>query len=344
MVNSICSIPKFAAGFIIGEVIPDLDQKVDFLNHRSALTHSVLPILAFNNANSALKKGVAFGTAAHLCLDLFPKNMNFVGTANVQVPVLGSLGSTGSIIFLGTNALLSSALASSKGQQVTKEEKNMLYLLVPYYCIKEFMNGYGLLNVPNIIAGYFTFKLIQTLTSSDNIVESSDKNFPEIKTPLGNILSKLCYGINQCGSLTMGCIKSFKNFFVNKNDGFLNYDESLTEDGFAIINRTEKKISDLELDNLCLEELYHDSNAYKEKCFMKKLNDAEIDMDLDSLKQIFYKKALSRFSLEKEFSLQQLEMSVQKEIEILQSSFYLPSQMKNLIADYQRLYPLAIKD
>lgn len=69
------NITFFIIGLIIGELIPDLDQKTKYLSHRSKLTH--LPfihlILAYELNDDAMRGGILMGYIIHIILDLFPK-------------------------------------------------------------------------------------------------------------------------------------------------------------------------------------------------------------------------------------------------------------------------------
>ena len=82
-------------GLAVGEQFPDIDQGINFLVHRSFITHGpILPLFLFLPA-SRLKPvpirlfvmGFSLGVAVHLCFDLFPKAWQ--GYALIHVPVVG---------------------------------------------------------------------------------------------------------------------------------------------------------------------------------------------------------------------------------------------------------------
>ena len=83
------------AGLVLGERLPDVDQRTDFLLHRSILTHGLLlPMVLFWLAAGIratqmrlFVAGFSAGVGVHLCYDLFPKA--WVGYALIAVPVVG---------------------------------------------------------------------------------------------------------------------------------------------------------------------------------------------------------------------------------------------------------------
>ncbi len=88
-----------AAGTAVGLYYADLDQRLFFLRHRSALTHGfLLPLLLFTlvrrrgggDESRWFVIGLCMASAVHLCFDLFPKGWggNF---ARVHVPGYGWL-------------------------------------------------------------------------------------------------------------------------------------------------------------------------------------------------------------------------------------------------------------
>lgn len=82
-------------GIIGGLALPDIDQKLSFLGHRSIVTHGILfPILFFiiaskykNIVARLLAVGVSLAYAIHLCFDLFP--VAWTGFALIDIPFLG---------------------------------------------------------------------------------------------------------------------------------------------------------------------------------------------------------------------------------------------------------------
>jgi len=87
-----------------GLTLPDIDQPLP-LDHRSALTHSILPALAMFARRWALPvaSGLAFGTGLHLSADLFPNAM--IGFATVKLPFAGSIGAEGSYAWIAINLI-----------------------------------------------------------------------------------------------------------------------------------------------------------------------------------------------------------------------------------------------
>lgn len=92
-----------------GLTFPDLDQSLP-LDHRSALTHGVLPALALVATRWArpAAAGLALGTAFHLGADVFPNAMT--GYATVAIPFAGRLDATSSYAWLLANAVACAAL------------------------------------------------------------------------------------------------------------------------------------------------------------------------------------------------------------------------------------------
>ena len=103
-----------------GLAMPDTDQWLPLLQHRSALTHSMLvPLLIL--VRWPLPAGLlAGGFAIHLAADLLSRK--WVGYALVKLPLLGSLDATASQLFLAANLALglvlydrASTLAGARG-------------------------------------------------------------------------------------------------------------------------------------------------------------------------------------------------------------------------------------
>lgn len=89
-----------------GLTLPDVDQWLPLLDHRSALTHSILPIVLAAGSGRAVAAGLALGLGFHLAADCFPAAM--VGYATVKLPFAGSVGSGASYLWLGANSLVAS--------------------------------------------------------------------------------------------------------------------------------------------------------------------------------------------------------------------------------------------
>lgn len=85
-----------------GLTLPDIDQPL-WLDHRSAVTHSILPAIAVLVRRWALPvaSGLGFGTGLHLSADLFPNAM--IGFATVKVPFAGSIGAEASYAWIAIN-------------------------------------------------------------------------------------------------------------------------------------------------------------------------------------------------------------------------------------------------
>jgi hypothetical protein len=85
-------------GAAIGLKFPDIDHRIPFLEHRSLLTHSCLPILALLwwaqrqsvQKCAALRApviGFSLANAVHLSFDLFPRALS--GPALIHIPLYG---------------------------------------------------------------------------------------------------------------------------------------------------------------------------------------------------------------------------------------------------------------
>lgn len=91
---------------LAGTTLPDLDFALG-LAHRSALTHSLLPVLVAcaRPGWRPVAAGLALGVGLHLSADLFPNAMR--GYATVKLPGTGSIGASASYLWLGINAAAS---------------------------------------------------------------------------------------------------------------------------------------------------------------------------------------------------------------------------------------------
>lgn len=87
-----------------GTKVPDSDQWLPLLDHRSAVTHSLLlPLLLF--PHWPLVAGlIAGGVTIHLAADLLSRK--WVGYALIKVPILGTLDATSSRLFIAANVLV----------------------------------------------------------------------------------------------------------------------------------------------------------------------------------------------------------------------------------------------
>ena len=97
-----------AAGAWIGLRFPDVDQRVDFLLHRSFITHGpLLPLLVRRARRLAFRIFPMFlcrGFMVHLAFDLFPRGWS--GYALISIPVYGWLPSVVSVLWIASSALL----------------------------------------------------------------------------------------------------------------------------------------------------------------------------------------------------------------------------------------------
>ena len=83
-------------GLALGEWFPDVDQRLDFLVHRSVFTHGLIAplmlylIAAANQRSAAMRlfaAGFSGGVAVHLAFDLFPRGWYM--HALIHVPPIG---------------------------------------------------------------------------------------------------------------------------------------------------------------------------------------------------------------------------------------------------------------
>ncbi len=103
------ALPALLLCVIAGVTLPDIDQPLP-LDHRSALTHSIVPALLALVRPWArpVAGGLALGLGLHLAADVFPNAM--VGFATVKMPFAGSIGADASYAWLSANALACTAL------------------------------------------------------------------------------------------------------------------------------------------------------------------------------------------------------------------------------------------
>lgn len=96
---------------LAGTTLPDLDFVLR-LSHRSALTHSILPVLiaCARPGWRPVAAGLALGIGLHLSADLFPNAMR--GYATIKLPGAGAIGTGGSYLWLGLNAAAALALGT----------------------------------------------------------------------------------------------------------------------------------------------------------------------------------------------------------------------------------------
>ena len=106
----LAAIPLALLWLWVGLRLPDIDQPLP-LDHRSALTHSVLPLVPalLRRWTRPLAAGLALGLGVHLVADLFPESMT--GFATVKLPLAGSLEGW-SYAWLGANMLIATWLGA----------------------------------------------------------------------------------------------------------------------------------------------------------------------------------------------------------------------------------------
>ena len=86
-----------------GTTFPDIDQVLP-LDHRSALSHSVLPaaLACCWRRGRAFAAGLALGIGLHLSADLFPEAMR--GFATIKLPFAGAISWQAPYVWVGVNA------------------------------------------------------------------------------------------------------------------------------------------------------------------------------------------------------------------------------------------------
>ena len=96
-------------GIFLGIDYPDIDQKINFLMHRSILTHSLLlaciTLLLLKIRNELQTRlfiaGLSLSTSIHLSFDLFPKQ--WTGYALIHIPMYGRTNAFFSWVWLAIN-------------------------------------------------------------------------------------------------------------------------------------------------------------------------------------------------------------------------------------------------
>ncbi len=105
-------------GLPLGLELPDIDQRMGFLLHRSIITHGPLvPGILFSwvaRSQSLPRRwfamSVSLGVAVHLAFDLFPQA--WTGYALIGVPGLGWTPAPFSWLWIALNSLVCAALAA----------------------------------------------------------------------------------------------------------------------------------------------------------------------------------------------------------------------------------------
>lgn len=112
------TIAVLATGAWAGLQLPDEDQGIDFLLHRSIVTHGpLIPMClywAFRDAHfrwvRLLAMSVCLGFTVHMAFDLFPAR--WTGYALISVPLHGWIPAWASVLWLAATSLLCAYLAT----------------------------------------------------------------------------------------------------------------------------------------------------------------------------------------------------------------------------------------
>jgi hypothetical protein len=102
---------------LLGLRLPDLDQQLQFLVHRSILTHGfLLPLgvflLVYRDKTASprfLSMGFSLAAVTHLCFDLFPRA--WIGFALIHIPFWGRSSPLFSWLWLGASIIICLYLA-----------------------------------------------------------------------------------------------------------------------------------------------------------------------------------------------------------------------------------------
>ena len=105
-------------GLPLGMGLPDIDQRIGFLLHRSIITHGpLLPVILFvwvASSDSLPRRwfamSVSLGFAVHFAFDLFPEAWS--GYALIAVPGLGWTPAPFSWVWIALNVLICTYLAA----------------------------------------------------------------------------------------------------------------------------------------------------------------------------------------------------------------------------------------
>ncbi|TVV76344.1 hypothetical protein [Sphingomonas solaris] len=97
------TVASVIAAGAAGLRLPDIDAPLG-LDHRSALTHCILPLLIalLDRRTWPVAAGLGFGIGFHLAADLFPASMR--GYATIKLPLWGSIGVLPSYLWIAANA------------------------------------------------------------------------------------------------------------------------------------------------------------------------------------------------------------------------------------------------
>ena len=123
------AISLVGVAFALGLIAPDIDQKVGFLLHRSALTHGPWLALAAGFLSIRSTKGylmpllgMAFSIAlaVHFAADLFPKE--WTGFALIHLPLYGRIPAAASVLWLVMSLVVSTGAAGYMGWRCLPKE------------------------------------------------------------------------------------------------------------------------------------------------------------------------------------------------------------------------------
>jgi len=147
----------------VGAMFPDIDQRLPFVPHRSALTHSALIPLLMAIRVPMIAGLFAGGIAVHLLADLFPAG--WAGYALIKVPFFGPLGPDGSWWFLLLNALVCLGLfARCLGTDAADRRRRLLLgsflaaTAIVYFLLNE---GYWWILLLVVVAGLVLARLLR---------------------------------------------------------------------------------------------------------------------------------------------------------------------------------------
>ena len=112
ILTALWTIAALAAGALVGLKFPDIDQRLDFLLHRSAITHGpLIPLLLFLALRNVRQSWarlfpmyLCLGFVVHMGFDLFPAGWS--GYALISIPTHGWIPGWASILWLTGSLLL----------------------------------------------------------------------------------------------------------------------------------------------------------------------------------------------------------------------------------------------
>ncbi len=134
----IVGILTLLLGVAVGLAVPDIDLKMSFLTHRSALTHSaLLPLLLlwptrrwWRPALRPFTIGICVALAVHFCFDFFSRL--WLGYALIHIPVIGRLGAVTSRLWLALNAIICLYLAFLLADEISEMAFTVAGALLAY--------------------------------------------------------------------------------------------------------------------------------------------------------------------------------------------------------------------